>query len=109
MSNSKAPRFIRSRRGLMLLIGLAIALLGATAGLVTSVRNADAALGEATSRAGLGRDFGHGLSEAEVRYLVAREWARSADDILWRRTKLGLRFDAAARDTLAGFVAGLVG
>jgi len=72
-------------------------------------RDADAALGEATSRAGLGRDFGHGLSEAEVRYLVAREWARSADDILWRRTKLGLRFDAAARDTLAGFVAGLVG
>jgi hypothetical protein len=50
MSNSKAPRFIRSRRGLMLLIGLAIALLGATAGLVTSVRNADAALGETIVR-----------------------------------------------------------
>lgn len=39
-----------------------------------------------------GRDFGHGLSEAEVRHLMAREWARSADDVLWRRTKLGLRF-----------------
>jgi glycerol-3-phosphate dehydrogenase len=41
---------------------------------------------------GCGRDFGHGLSEREVRHLVTREWARSADDVLWRRTKLGLRF-----------------
>lgn len=41
---------------------------------------------------GLGRDFGHGLFQAEVDYLVNVEWARSAEDILWRRTKLGLRF-----------------
>jgi glycerol-3-phosphate dehydrogenase len=38
----------------------------------------------------LGRDLGAGLNEAEVRYLVSREWARTADDILWRRTRLGL-------------------
>jgi glycerol-3-phosphate dehydrogenase len=46
-----------------------------------------------------GRDFGHGLTEREVRHLVQREWARSAADLLWRRTKLGLRFssDEAAR------------
>lgn len=43
----------------------------------------------------LGEDFGHGLTEAEVRYLIAQEWATTSDDILWRRTKLGLRLDAA--------------
>ncbi len=44
--------------------------------------------------ADLGIDFGHGLSQREVDYLVQTEWARSSDDILWRRTRLGLRFDA---------------
>ena len=38
-----------------------------------------------------GRDFGAGLREAEVRWLIDHEWARTADDVLWRRTKLGLR------------------
>ena len=47
-------------------------------------------VGAATDWAGLGRDFGSGLTEAEVRYLVTHEWARTAEDILWRRTKLGL-------------------
>jgi glycerol-3-phosphate dehydrogenase len=45
---------------------------------------------EAKSLGDLGRDFGAGLSEAEVRYLRENEWAQSADDILWRRSKLGL-------------------
>ena len=49
-------------------------------------------LGDALSRAELGRDFGHGLSEREVAYLIDSEWARTAEDVLWRRTKLGLRF-----------------
>ena len=40
-----------------------------------------------------GLDFGHGLFEREVRHLVDREWARSSEDVLWRRTKLGLRFN----------------
>jgi glycerol-3-phosphate dehydrogenase len=47
-------------------------------------------LGDAGDLAGLGRHFGAGLYEAEVRWLVEREFARTADDILWRRTKLGL-------------------
>ncbi|HRE32428.1 MAG TPA: glycerol-3-phosphate dehydrogenase, partial [Candidatus Berkiella sp.] len=38
----------------------------------------------------LGYHFGHGLYEKEVTYLIEKEWARSLDDILWRRTKLGL-------------------
>jgi glycerol-3-phosphate dehydrogenase len=55
-------------------------------------------LGAAESLADLGRDFGAGLTCAEVNYLVEQEWARTAEDILWRRSKLGLRLseDAAA-------------
>jgi glycerol-3-phosphate dehydrogenase len=44
-------------------------------------------VGSATSLAGLGRHFGANLYEAEARYLVAREWAQTPEDILWRRTK----------------------
>lgn len=55
----------------------------------------------------LGKNFGHGLTQREVDYLVAREWARSADDILWRRTKLGLLFDSAQRDELETYIAKL--
>ena len=47
-------------------------------------------LGSAITPADLGTDFGSGLHEAELRYLVAHEWARSAEDVLWRRSKLGL-------------------
>ncbi|WP_459678546.1 glycerol-3-phosphate dehydrogenase, partial [Acidisoma sp. 7E03] len=56
-------------------------------------------LGEARSAADLGENFGAGLTMAELRYLVAEEWARSADDVLWRRSKLGLRLtpDQTAR------------
>jgi len=50
-----------------------------------------AVLGEAKSYADLGRRFGAGLTEAEVRYLVRQEWARATEDIVWRRSKLGLR------------------
>ncbi len=50
----------------------------------------EALLGDADSLADLGRHFGAGLYEAEVRYLIGTEFARTADDILWRRTKLGL-------------------
>ena len=53
---------------------------------------------------GPGEDFGHGLSEAEVRYLMAHEWARDADDILFRRTKLGIRFSMAERNRLQAFM-----
>lgn len=48
-------------------------------------------LGGAQSLADLGPDFGAGLTRAEIDYLVEREWALTAEDILWRRTKLGLR------------------
>ncbi|MBA3449161.1 MAG: glycerol-3-phosphate dehydrogenase [Pseudaminobacter sp.] len=52
---------------------------------------AGALLGLARSQADLGRNFGADLFEAEVRYLMQNEWAVTAEDILWRRTKRGLR------------------
>ena len=45
----------------------------------------------------LGKHHGAGLTETEVRYLVEHEWAREPEDILWRRTKLGLHMSAAER------------
>ena len=48
-------------------------------------------LGQAKSPDDLGRTFGAGLTEAEVRYLMSSEWACTAEDIVWRRSKLGLR------------------
>ncbi|MEJ7927731.1 glycerol-3-phosphate dehydrogenase [Sphingobium sp. AN641] len=52
----------------------------------------------------LGEDFGHGLTQAEVDYLIASEWAVTTDDILWRRTKLGLRFDREQVDRLRTYL-----
>jgi glycerol-3-phosphate dehydrogenase len=68
---------------------------------------APAVLGDATAPADLGRDFGAGLTEAEVRHLVRREWAASAADVLWRRSKLGLRLSTDEATTLDVFVATL--
>ncbi|WP_017664187.1 glycerol-3-phosphate dehydrogenase [Porphyrobacter sp. AAP82] len=62
-------------------------------------------LGKATGAADLGADFGHGLTAAEVDYLVAQEWAREPEDILWRRTKLGLHFSPAQAAALAAYLA----
>jgi glycerol-3-phosphate dehydrogenase len=64
-----------------------------------------AVLGDATDRADLGQAFGPELTAAEVRYLMAREWARFPDDILWRRCKLGLTMPPRDRDALAAFMA----
>ncbi|PSD26533.1 glycerol-3-phosphate dehydrogenase, partial [Stenotrophomonas maltophilia] len=43
----------------------------------------------------LGEAFGGGLHAREVAFLREQEWARTAEDVLWRRSKLGLRLDAA--------------
>ena len=51
-------------------------------------------LGGARSARDLGRDFGATLTEAELDWMMAREWARSAEDALWRRSKLGLHMTA---------------
>jgi len=58
-------------------------------------------LGEARSASDLGEDFGAGLCERELVYLQQREWARSAEDVLWRRTKCGLPMTEAQRTRVA--------
>ena len=57
----------------------------------------DAVLAGAKAWSDLGEDHGAGLTEQEVRYLVRQEWAREPEDILWRRTKLGLHMSPAER------------
>jgi glycerol-3-phosphate dehydrogenase len=47
-----------------------------------------------------GERFGADLTEREVRYLIDEEWARTADDVLWRRSKLGLRLSETEADRL---------
>jgi glycerol-3-phosphate dehydrogenase len=64
-----------------------------------------AVLGDAQGRADLGPAFGPELTGAEVHYLMAKEWARFPDDILWRRSKLGLTMPPQDRDALAMFMA----
>jgi glycerol-3-phosphate dehydrogenase len=63
-------------------------------------------LGMATGWSDLGRAFGAGLSEAEVDYLRREEWATTADDVLWRRSKLGLHMTAAEQTALAEYLGG---
>jgi glycerol-3-phosphate dehydrogenase len=50
---------------------------------------------------GLGAEIAPGLHERELVYLHDHEWARTADDVLWRRTKLGLHLTAAQRQDVA--------
>ena len=61
-------------------------------------------LGGCSNQTDLGEDFGHGLYQAEVTYLLNHEWAHNAADILWRRTKLGLRLDSAQQLRLQAFI-----
>ena len=61
-------------------------------------------LGNARSPADLGRHFGADLYEAELRYLIDREWALTVEDVLWRRTKLGLRLGAGETEAVAAFM-----
>jgi glycerol-3-phosphate dehydrogenase len=62
-------------------------------------------LGGARTSADLGPSFGATLTEAEVRYLMAEEFAMTAEDVLWRRTKLGLVFSDAEAAGLERFMA----
>ncbi len=61
-------------------------------------------LTSANTPSDLGEDFGHGLFEAEVDYLIRSEWARCPDDILWRRSKLGIRFTDTQKARLQAFM-----
>ncbi len=61
-------------------------------------------IGNAASMAGMGECFGADLTANEVRYLMQHEWAQTADDVLWLRSKLGLRFTEAQKEALSKFM-----
>lgn len=61
-------------------------------------------LGSASSMAEMGVRFGHNLYQREVDYLCREEWARTADDILWRRSKLGYFFSKKEINSLDNYI-----
>ncbi|QPQ56035.1 glycerol-3-phosphate dehydrogenase [Allosphingosinicella flava] len=63
-----------------------------------------AVIGAADSLEKLGRHFGSGLYEAEVDYLLRKEFARTAEDIMWRRTKIGLFLDPEEQNGLRRYL-----
>ncbi|WP_260928740.1 glycerol-3-phosphate dehydrogenase [Novosphingobium sp. 9] len=63
-------------------------------------------LGDAKTPEDLGHHFGGGLHATEVDYLVRAEWARSGEDILYRRSKLGLHVPAGTQDAIDAYLAG---
>jgi glycerol-3-phosphate dehydrogenase len=67
----------------------------------------EAFLGEARSMADLGPCFAGDLTGAELRYMVEKEWAQTADDVLWRRSKLGLKASEEERAALDEFITSL--
>lgn len=81
-------------------------LAAATVDRIVKAYGTDAArwLGKADSWDALGGEIAHGLSAAEVDWMVEREWARSTDDILWRRSKLGLHFTPGDVERIAAYL-----
>lgn len=71
--------------------------------------NAYKILNRARSAADLGFFFGANLHAAEVDYLVQNEWARSANDVLWRRSKLGLRLTEPQVERLQHYISSRAG
>jgi len=61
-------------------------------------------LGDAKTMDDLGEDFGAGLTGREVEVFVDDEWARTADDVLWRRTKCGLPMSVAQRERVGAYL-----
>ncbi|MEO8723095.1 MAG: glycerol-3-phosphate dehydrogenase [Sphingobium sp.] len=64
----------------------------------------DRMIGDAQTREDMGKDFGAGLYAREVDYLVTHEWANSAQDIIWRRSKLGLHMSTSQVDMLQAHI-----
>ena len=64
-----------------------------------------AVLGDAKAESALGENFGYGLTAVEIDYLIREEWARSGDDVLWRRTKCGIGMTEAQRERVTKYIA----
>ena len=52
----------------------------------------------------LGKDFGHGVFQHELDWAIAHEWVMQSDDFLWRRSKLGLRFNATETKEIGDYI-----
>jgi glycerol-3-phosphate dehydrogenase len=63
-------------------------------------------LGSARRTEDLGRGFGYGFSERELDWLVKKEWALTGEDVLWRRSKLGLHLDSDATRSIVALITG---
>ncbi|CUH98021.1 glycerol-3-phosphate dehydrogenase [Leisingera aquaemixtae] len=63
-------------------------------------------LGDAKTAGDLGHDFGATITARELDWAIAREWVRTGDDYLWRRTKLGLRLDETQRAAVDAYIQG---
>ena len=61
-------------------------------------------LGNATFTTDLGQDFGATITARELDWAIAREWVRTGEDYLWRRTKLGLRLSEEERSAVDGYI-----
>ncbi len=61
-------------------------------------------IGEANSMQDMGEVLGGDLTSREVDYLISREWARTAEDVLWRRSKLGLHLNDAEKANVDAYV-----
>ncbi|GCD55911.1 glycerol-3-phosphate dehydrogenase [Acetobacter pasteurianus] len=61
-------------------------------------------IGEANSMQDMGEVLGGDLTSREVDYLISREWARTAEDVLWRRSKLGLHLNDAEKANVEAYV-----
>jgi glycerol-3-phosphate dehydrogenase len=72
-------------------------------------RRLERILGEAQSTDDLGERFTGDLTAAEVRYLVENEWAQTAEDVLWRRSKLGLGATDEERNAVDRYMTSLIG
>ena len=72
--------------------------------LVGGFARATQILGELLDFREPGRNFGAGLTEREIDYLVTEEWAITAEDVLWRRTKCGLRMTLPQREAVEAFM-----
>ncbi|SHO66590.1 homodimeric glycerol 3-phosphate dehydrogenase (quinone) [Pseudoxanthobacter soli DSM 19599] len=68
---------------------------------------APAILGHARKTADLGQSFGAGLTEAEIDHMRRNEWALTSEDILWRRSKLGLRLRETQAQEIDRYLTGL--
>ncbi|HEY1130903.1 MAG TPA: glycerol-3-phosphate dehydrogenase [Roseateles sp.] len=76
---------------------------GRSASLVARLARAYGSGAEVLLAADAGAEVAPGLFEVELRHLVEQEWACSAEDVLWRRSKLGLHFTAAQREAVAAW------